>query len=177
MLKYKRARDPGNSNTAPCSEARDDAVASPRSGRWDRSGRSCSTQRKADSASDTQFREGRRIWKGALKVGAFPWLGCRHVASRFAQPKEGTSWVASSERPWEVVSMSRERRWTRIAVVCIYEALCDVVDTGDVFNTYSNGRLTLPESSSTQEEDHLRTGVCGRGGTYATLSVYSAVRS
>ena len=58
--------------------------------------------------------------------------------------------------------MSRERRWTRIAVVCIYEALCDVVDTGDVFNTYSNGRLTLPESSSTQEEDHLGLGVCGR---------------
>ena len=73
--------------------------------------------------------------------------------------------------------MSRERRWTRIAVVCINEALCDVVDTGDVFNTYSNGRLTLPESLSTQEEDHLRTGVCGREGTYATLSVYSAVRS
>ena len=73
--------------------------------------------------------------------------------------------------------MSRERRWTRIAVVCIDEALCDVVDTGDVFNTYSNGRLTLPESSSTQEEDYLSTGVCGRVGNYATLSMHRAVRS
>ena len=73
--------------------------------------------------------------------------------------------------------MSRERRWTRIAVVCIYEALCDVVDTGDVFSTYSNGRLTLPESSSTQQENHLGMGVCGREGIYATLSVHSAVRS